>query len=499
MKFWKKQPSGIEFVKSYSYAHQGAVVALEVSQDGLYAASLAADSTLKVYDVLTFDMVSIIDLGYVPVAATWIYQSQAARPLIAVSSRDSANIYVYDAMQVSSDAQGHTSPVEVLEGMHKAPVLQLAYNSVADTVISIDAKGMIEYWTASVSAAHRDDPKAHRRHPFPFDAVSFTLKSSTDLYEFAKRAAMPTSLSISPDGTLFACMSSDRHIRVFHFRSGKLFREYDESLDHYSAVQKNETSPHRLEAIDYGRRNAVETQLSQAWSEGIAAPANVVFDVSGQFILFASMVGIKLVSLVNNKLVRVIGQDENSERFLYIALYQGKNSGDVVQGNLVAKAEEDPTIFATAFRKHRFYLFTRREPAEGDDMLGRDVFNEKPLQTEVRVKPAEDVSKKLAKSAIIHTTMGDIHLKLFGDKAPLAVENFTGHSQNDYYNGTIVHRVIRSFMIQMGDPLGDGTGGTSIWGRAFKDEFHPSLRHDVPFTVCGSAPRARSPLTGVDG
>ncbi len=61
-----------------------------------------------------------------------------------------------------------------------------------------------------------------------------------------------------------------------------------------------------------------------------------------------------------------------------------------------------------------------------------------------------------------------------------------GHCKSGYYNGLLFHRVIKGFMIQTGDPLGDGTGGESIWGEHFADEFHPSLRHDRPYTL-GSA------------
>jgi peptidylprolyl isomerase domain and WD repeat-containing protein 1 len=63
------------------------------------------------------------------------------------------------------------------------------------------------------------------------------------------------------------------------------------------------------------------------------------------------------------------------------------------------------------------------------------------------------------------------------------VENFSVHSRNGYYNGLLFHRVIKGFMIQTGDPKGDGTGGESIWGSEFEDEFNRSLKHDRPFTV----------------
>ena len=73
---------------------------------------------------------------------------------------------------------------------------------------------------------------------------------------------------------------------------------------------------------------------------------------------------------------------------------------------------------------------------------------------------------------ILHTTMGDIHMRLYPEECPKTVENFTTHCRNGYYDNLIFHRVIKGFMIQTGDPLGDGTGGQSIWGREFEDEFH---------------------------
>ena len=73
--------------------------------------------------------------------------------------------------------------------------------------------------------------------------------------------------------------------------------------------------------------------------------------------------------------------------------------------------------------------------------------------------------------AILQTNMGDIKIKFLDEVAPKAVENFKTHSKNGYYNGLIFHRVIKDFMIQGGDPTGTGTGGASIWGKEFEDEF----------------------------
>ena len=87
-------------------------------------------------------------------------------------------------------------------------------------------------------------------------------------------------------------------------------------------------------------------------------------------------------------------------------------------------------------------------------------------------------------AVIIKTNQGDITIKLFPEEAPLAVENFLTHAKEGYYDGIIFHRVINGFMIQGGDPEGNGTGGQSIWagkddsidaGNGFKNEISAFL------------------------
>ncbi|EAD5793837.1 peptidylprolyl isomerase [Listeria monocytogenes] len=84
------------------------------------------------------------------------------------------------------------------------------------------------------------------------------------------------------------------------------------------------------------------------------------------------------------------------------------------------------------------------------------------------------LSKEVAPNEIeaeMITNRGTIRIKLFPEIAPKTVENFVTHSKNGYYDGLIFHRVIPEFMIQGGDPDCRGTGGESIWGESFEDEF----------------------------
>jgi peptidylprolyl isomerase domain and WD repeat-containing protein 1 len=119
--------------------------------------------------------------------------------------------------------------------------------------------------------------------------------------------------------------------------------------------------------------------------------------------------------------------------------------------------------------------------------MGRNVYNERLLGSEVTTTSAvgdkKSSTKDLDSHVILHTNLGDIHIKVFTVECPKTAENFIVHCKNGYYNGCIFHRVIKDFMIQTGDPEGDGTGGESIWGGEFEDEFHPALKHDRPGTV----------------
>ena len=89
--------------------------------------------------------------------------------------------------------------------------------------------------------------------------------------------------------------------------------------------------------------------------------------------------------------------------------------------------------------------------------------------------------------AILHTSMGDISMRFFPEAAPKTVENFLTHAKNGYYDGLTFHRVINDFMIQGGDPKGNGTGGESVSGGTFEDEFSNKL-----FNIRGSVAMANS-------
>ncbi|XP_055690534.1 peptidylprolyl isomerase domain and WD repeat-containing protein 1 [Lutzomyia longipalpis] len=465
IKFWKKIEEGIEFVKHFR-SHLGAITSVSVDCQGNLLATASMDKSIKVYDVPNFDMINMIKVDYVPRCTEWTYSGSDVISSLMVTDADSNLIFVYDA-------KGDHKLLYTFDKLHTAPVIILRYNPVYEVVISVDVKGILEY---------RTGPKGE--FTFPSKIVSFNSKLDTSLFEFAKQKTIVSSLEFSEDGKKFATLSLDRMVRVFAFLSGRLLRVFDESLARFS--ERHQEHP-RLPNMEFGRRMANEKDLEKSDK---LSQANVIFDRSGHFILYSTMLGIKLVNIDTNKCVKILGSSDNI-RPLHISLYQGKIRRTKGAITFEQEASENPTLqsiandstlFTTAYKKQRFYLYSRRSPLYVQNSE-RDIFNEKPSKEDIISVSDAQSSQVIYDNATIHTTMGDIYIKLFGNLCPKTVENFCTHSKNGYYNGHIFHRIIKGFMIQTGDPTGTGTGGKSIWGSDFQDEFVATLKHDKPYTV----------------
>lgn len=471
VKFWKKQPVGIEFVKHFR-AHMGNIQDLVVNSTGTLMCTVSNDENGKVFDVENFDMINMLRLGFAPECAEWIHRSGDAIAALAVAEQDSARVHVFDG-------RGDSVPLRTIERMHFKPVNIIKYNPIYDVVLSSDSgSGMLEYWSGPRSD-YRSPPKN----------VSFDSKLDTDLFEFAKNKSHALSLTVAPDGKTFVAFSSDKKVRVFKFLTAKLTCVIDESQAHYVEMQQVKQI---FPSMEFNKKVSTERDVEKA---GVLRHNNIVFDKTGHFILYASMAGIKLVNLYTKRCVRMMGGAENM-RYLNIALIQGaaaKVGGGAAttiemqasENPNIDNTEPDPTLICSAYKKNRFYMFSRRRPFDASSVdAERDVFNEKPSKEDIIAASTEERgAPRLYEAATIHTTQGDIFLKLFPRECPKTVENFCVHARNGYFNGHLFHRVIKQFMIQTGDPTNIGTGGESIWGGEFEDEFHPKLRHDRPYTV----------------
>ncbi|XP_017147526.1 peptidylprolyl isomerase domain and WD repeat-containing protein 1 isoform X2 [Drosophila miranda] len=465
IKFWKKGELGIEFVKHFR-SHLVPIKSLSANASGTLLCSAATDQTAKVFDVVNFDMINIIRLGYTPQCTEWISAPGDAVQGLAITDAESNFIHIYDG-------QSGGQVLHTLEKMHAAPVVAMCFNVAMETVISVDRKGILEYWQT---------PKYDYR--FPQRLVNFDSKLDTSLFEFAKQKTQVTGIAASPDGKRFAAISTDRKVRVFQFNTGKMIRVFDEALSTYTQLQQ---TPHALPNMEFGRRMAAERDLEKTAQN---TTLNILFDSTGNFLLYPTMLGIKVINVVTNRCVTILGKTDNI-RPLQVALFQGRVKRQKAAITLEQEASEnpalhnyfnDPTAFCTGYKKNRFYLYSRRLPSDLQD-VDRDIFNEKPSKEDIIAMPEATVVQRIYENVVLHTTKGDVHIKLFFKEVPKTIENFCVHAKNGYYNGHIFHRVIKGFMVQTGDPTGTGTGGKSIWGHDFKDEFVPSLKHDRPYTV----------------
>ncbi|KAH8995650.1 hypothetical protein EDB92DRAFT_1943140 [Lactarius akahatsu] len=304
------------------------------------------------------------------------------------------------------------------------------YTTQNDRCDFADEGGFVEYWT----------PGEQFELPTNVPGL-WSLKSQTALYEFKK---------------------ANPYLLIPYRKND------DKSLTAIQEMQQAGTVVYEVEDVEFGRRLAVPKEFELPGLDGTVPDAwmNAVWDEDGAFVLYPNLLGIKglgspICKHVTNRVVRLLGKDE-TVRWVNLSLYQGAVAKKSV--TTVAMAASANPIWRT---RHAFAASPSKHPSsstsallepqsgikDGNSKSGdRDIFNKRPPRGEQ-------------------------------SQAPKAIENFIGHARSGYYDNMIFHRVIPKFMIQTGDHLGDGPGGTSIWDRDFEDEFSDDLKHDRPHAV----------------
>ena len=489
-KFWKRTGTAdsLEFVKSYQ-AHVGTIAAATATHNGTTMASVGGDGQIKIYAMETFDITALIKTPYTvkhatPFGPACIFVGGGG--MLAVSHLNGNGVSVFD--------------VNVCDGVvvntiacHNAPVTVMRSIGGGSGVVSGSSDGMLEYWNAG-----EEDVGGS------YGGAAFESKFDTDLFKLAKKGVGVVDLVVggTTANETMAVYGGDRKIRLFQVESGKCVCVYEDGVKGFD--KEKAAGVLKVDDITYGKLCSTEREVEGSkvlQSGGGGVKIGLAFDETGRLLLIPTLCGVKVIDTVNHRVVRTIGGgDMVGTRFTGVVclgadpridqqmkLARGGGGGEAIDHSEAgALAKMDPMVVGWGFEKKRVYCFSKFEGEEGE----RDVFNEPPDAEDMvvggggggRGGRGGKGGAGFGSEAILRTSEGDIHFKLF-EEVPRTIENFVTHSKNGYYDNIIFHRVIKGFMLQTGDPKGDGTGGESIWGGEFEDEIVRGLRHDRPFTV----------------
>lgn len=388
VKFWVKAEKGIEFVKAFK-SHAGPVGRLATTKDGLYLATIAVpsakDGTLKLYDVVNFDMYQSVPVSFTPLALAWCSFKAFLSANIILSSAENTNVFVIDS---KSGSLLHTI---CLGSLHCSPIELLEFNPKFDAMLSSDIKHGVSFWGIDLNY-----------NPAISANSLFATKSQTDFGVFDKKQSHILSITFSPDYGRFVIMDSKRQIRIFCSKSCRITHQFDESLESASRLRdlafkrkdnpNPQILPYLVEQSDFDKRLCLEKDIDGQVGLALAIQdhstlnslrRNCVFNATGTLLLFPTLFGIKVVHLESSSLLSVIGmEDAGACRYSCVALFQGtcskySNTNSIKKAlpstdmlasdNPVLKdmfLPPDPVLFATMYRKSRFVLLSTRPPVK---------------------------------------------------------------------------------------------------------------------------------------
>jgi peptidylprolyl isomerase domain and WD repeat-containing protein 1 len=424
VKFWHRIDSDLEFVKKIN-PHDGPFHSFSVSPDGNLLSTGSLNGRISVFQIPSFDLLSKFDFkNGAEVTVSFLSNEFIPINQLSFSFSNESEIHIIDALEKLSNDETIPTILRTLKNLHHSSITSIQFIEILHCSISCDSEGLIEFWKSDGS----------------IPTFEYEFKTDTDFFILATNSLKAISCSVSKDGNYFAICCSDWAIRVFHIPTGKLKLTIPDDL-----TTENNFS---LESEEVSLRFITERQFRQSNSY-----FSVTFDDSSSILLVPSIFGLKFISVNSGVVLRIIGRVEKHERFNSVALLQ---SGI-------------PMVILTAFERQRIYLFTEKSP----ESAKRDVFNEKASQERLitPVKHRKQTVMKWPLLATLHTAMGSIKFRMFVEECPLAVENFVTLARRGYFDGIRIHRVVRDFCVQTGDPTGSGYGGESAWGGTFEDEF----------------------------
>ena len=485
IQFWKKLPKGIEFVKKFK-AHLNKITGTSINKNGnLLCTCSQKDLFIKIFDIINFDLFDYIQLNYYPSLCEYIIADEKSmNNIIAISEKDKGIIHVYDTNKKKE--------ISLVTIHNNSIITGLKFNFKYNICLSTSNLGLIEYWSKSINNTNKNDLNNFIygndndnineiiddsiSFDFPKHNIKFKFKSQTDLFKLYDKNKKNSiiNLTLSPRNNYFGVTDKLKNIYIFHFLTAKIVYTITDNTYIY---EDNDT---KEENIEKDIEKYIEIQYQP----------NVQFDESEKYLYYPCWEGIKLVNMKTKELVKILGKKEKL-RFISICLYQGesqRNKTGIItetkmrnEDNINADKIIDPLLIANAYKSNRFFIFSKNEP---DNKIKRDMMNEDidELKNKANINAKNAKNKDiidLPEKAVIDTTKGEIFIKLYVNECPKTTKNFITLGKRGYYDGLIFHRVIKNFMIQTGDPKGNGTGGESIYGKPFKDEFNENLKHEA--------------------
>ena len=484
IQFWKKVPRGIEFVKKFN-AHQNRISGASINKEGnLICTCSHKDLFIKIFDIINFYLLDYISLKFYPFLCEFIIaDNKSINNILALSEKDKGIIHILDINKKKE--------ISLVTIHDNSIITNIKFNFKYNICLSTSNTGLIEYWSKSTSNNHintnnfvfgKEDNNEiiedKIKFDFPQHSIKFKFKSQTDLFKlYDKTKKNPIiNLTLSQKYNLFGIIDKLCNIYIFNFLSGKI-------------IYKITNNQYKTKEGEYNTQKFITTEKEIEKNIETQNQPNLQFDESENYLYYPTWEGIKLINLKTSQLIKILGKKEKL-RFISICLFQGeslKNKSGIIteakklnEENINADRIIDPLLITTSYKSNRFYIFSKEEP---DNKTQRDIMNEEidemknKSQSNKLSKNKENLS--LPEKAVIDTTKGEIFLKLYTNECPKTTKNFITLGKRGYYDGLIFHRVIKNFMIQTGDPRGNGTGGESIYGKPFRDEFNENLKHEA--------------------